>query len=95
MKESKESKEEYYRKHFGGGLYKIFLEQMSKGKLRLINEVKNNDRLTIYQVRLFKKRVDLITELMETYSIRIKKGSRREEQIKKVFAKHGIEEIKN
>ncbi len=82
-----ESKEENYRKHFGGGVYKIFLEQMTKEKLRLISEVKTNDRLTIYQVKLFKKRVELITQLMETYSVRIKKDSRREKQIKKVFAK--------
>jgi len=79
------TKEEYYKKHFGGGLYKIFLEQMTKEKARLIFEVKTNDRLTIYQVRLFKKRVQLITELMVLYSIKIKKGSRRELQIKKVF----------
>jgi len=86
------AKEEYYRKHFGGGLYKIFLEQMSKEKLRLVNEVKTNDKLTIYQVKLFKKRVDLITQLMVMYSVRIKKGSRREKQIKNVFAKYGIKE---
>jgi hypothetical protein len=83
----KKSKEEYYREHFGGGVYKIFLEQMTKEKSRLINEVKTNDRLTIYQVKLFKKRVDLITQLMVIYSVRIKKDSRREKQIKKVFAK--------
>lgn len=90
----KESKEEYYRNHWGGGLYKIFLEQMTKEKARLINEVKNNDRITVYQIKLYKKRVDLITKLMVLYSVRIKKGSRREKQIKNVFAKYGIEEKK-
>lgn len=81
----KMSDKEYFRYHYGGGIYKIFLEQMTKEKARLIKEVKTNDKLTIYQVRLFKKRVDLITELMVLYSVRIKKGSRRELQIKKVF----------
>jgi len=77
--------EEQYRTHFGGGLYKRFLEQMTKEKARLISEVKCNDKLTIYQVKLFKKRVDLITKLMVLYSVSIKKGSRRELQIKKIF----------
>ncbi len=90
----KESKEEHYRNHWGGGLYKIFLEQMTKEKARLISEVKNNDRITVYQIKLYKKRVDLITKLMVLYSVRIKKGSRREKQIKKVFAKYGIKEKK-
>lgn len=88
----KQSKEEYYRNHWGGGLYKIFLEQMTKEKVRLINEVKNNDRITVYQIKLYKKRVDLITKLMVLYSVKIKKDSRREKQIRKIFGIYGIEE---
>ncbi len=63
---------------------------MTKEKKRLLNEVKTNDRLTVYQIKLFKKRVDLITKLMIHYSITIKKGSRRELQIKQIFKEHGI-----
>ncbi len=87
---TKMTDEEWY-KHYGGGLYKIFLKQMTAEKKRLINDVKTKgDDLKISQIKLNKKRVDLITELMRLYSIKIKPKSRRENQINKVFERYNI-----
>lgn len=86
----KKNDTEYY-KHFGGGLYKIFLKQMTYEKARLISEVKNDgDNLRIRQIKNYKKRVDLITQLQRLYSIKTKKDSRKSNQIARVFLRYNI-----
>jgi len=83
------TEEEWYR--WNGGLYKVFLRAMTKEKDRLLEQVKYfGDDLKVSQIKLFKKRVDRITELQRLYSIKIKKNSRRELQVKRIFARYNV-----
>ncbi len=69
------------------GNYQLFASQLSKERVRLVNTFKD-ENITIKQIKRNRERINLITKLMNLYTIGVIENSRREKRIAKILKRY-------